>query len=104
LALTASEVETVARWFSVAQALYLLWLDSGEYETYAKSRLVDPRGQVNLDGIEVARMLSSRIETRLWIFHDTDDGKPTQCPICGEDLDTNVRWGSGRCPRCPIQI
>jgi hypothetical protein len=104
LALSAPEVEAVARWFSVAKSLYLLWLDSGEYEAYAKARLSDPHGRVNRLGIEVAELLSTRIETRLWLFHDTDDGEPTRCPVCGEDLDTKVRWGTGKCPRCPVFI
>ena len=104
LKLTMEETELVARWFSAATALYRLWLDSGEYEECAKARLLDPNGQVNRDGLEVARTLSARIPTRLWFFHDTDDGEPTHCPICRSELDTDVKWGTGRCPRCPIQL
>ena len=104
LGLTAHETESVARWYSAATALYRLWLHSGEYEEYAKARLLDPSGQVNRDGLEVARLLSQRIPTRLWFFHDTDDGTPTHCPICGTALETNVQWGTGQCPNCPIQV
>lgn len=104
LALTVAETETVARWFSKATALYRLWLDSGEYEEWAKARLIDPNGQVNREGLEVARMLSARVPTRLWFFHDTDDGQPTHCPVCRSALDTKVKWGTGRCPQCEIQV
>ena len=104
LSLTVEETELVARWFSAASALYRLWIDSGEYEEYAKARLVDPRGQVNRDGLQVARTLSVRIPTRLWLFRDTDDGAPTECPVCGGALDTDVAWGSGQCRTCPIHI
>jgi hypothetical protein len=104
LGLSAEETESVAGWLSAASALYRLWLDSGEYEEYAKARLLDPNGQVNRGGLEVARTLSARIPTRLWFFHDTDDGEPTNCPICRSELDTDVKWGTGRCPKCPIQI
>ena len=104
LQLTVEETEAVARWFSTASALYRLWLDSGEYEEYAKSRLLDPEGQVNRDGLEVARRLSVKVPTRLWFFHDTDDGEPAQCPVCGVELNTDVKWGTGRCPDCPIQV
>ena len=104
LKLTLEETEAVARWFSVASALYRLWLDSGEYEEYAKARLLDPNGQVNSDGLEVARTLSARIPTRLWFFHDTDDGEPANCPVCRSELDTDVKWGTGRCPKCPIHL
>lgn len=102
--LTADETESVASWFSVASALYRLWLDSGEYEEYAKARLLDPNGQVNRDGLEVARTLSARIPTRLWFFRDTDDGEPTHCPICRNELNTDVKWGTGTCLSCGIQL
>jgi hypothetical protein len=104
LKLTAEETEAVARWFSAADALYRLWLDSGEYEEYAKARLLEPNGQVNRDGLEVARALCTRIPTRLWFFSDTDDGEPTNCPVCHRKLETDVMWGTGKCPRCPIQL
>ena len=104
LKLTIEETELVAGWFSVADALYRLWLDSGEYEEYAKARLLDPDGQVNRAGLEVARTLSARIPTRLWFFHDTDDEEPTHCPICRNELDTDVKWGTGMCPSCGIQL
>src|SRR5436190_3844941 len=86
LKLTVDETETVAAWFSTATALYRLWLASGEYEEYAKARLLDSHGQVNRDGLKAAQTLSERIPTRLWLFYDTDDGTPTHCPICGNEL------------------
>jgi hypothetical protein len=104
LALTATETEGVARWFSVASALYRLWLDSGAYEVFAKAQLLDAKGRVNVDGLEVARSLSAHLPTRLWFFRDADDGEATNCPVCGELLDTNVEWGTGQCPRCPILV
>jgi hypothetical protein len=104
LELTAAETEEVAGWFSVASALYKLWLDSGEYEQYAKERLIDPNGEVNMKGLAIARTLSERVPTKLWFFSDTDDGTPTHCPICGANLDTNVKWGTGCCEGCKIQM
>lgn len=104
LNLSVGETESVAGWFAAANALYRLWLDSGEYEEYAKSRLIDPDGQVTRDGLKLARTLSARVPTRLWLFRDTDDGEPTHCPICGGELDTNVKWGAGRCAVCPVHV
>ena len=104
LQLTVEETEAVARWFSSAAALYRLWLDSGEYEVYAKSCLLDPKGQINRDGIALARRLSARVPTRLWFFSDTDDGVPTNCPVCLEPLELAVKWGTGVCKACPIQM
>jgi hypothetical protein len=104
LGLTVQETEAVASWFSVASALYRLWLNSRAYEDYAKAQLTDPQGQVNRDGVHLARMLSARLPTRLWFFRDTDDAEPTHCPLCGEALECEVKWGTGACPSCPILI
>jgi len=92
LQLTAEETHYIAHWFGAASALYRLWLDSGEYEQYAKQRLLDPQGQINIAGREIARKLSEKWPTRFWFFHDTDDGEPTQCPICQNPLDEDVKW------------
>ncbi len=104
IALTADESESIARWFSASSALYRLWLHSGEYENYAKERLLDPNGQINKVGAEIARTLSAKLPTQLWFFHDSDDGEPTECPVCSKQLDTSVRWGTGQCATCFIHI
>jgi hypothetical protein len=104
LQLTAEETHDIAHWFGAASALYRLWLDSGEYEQYAKERLLDPQGQINGAGREIARKLSEKWPTRFWFFSDTDDGEPTHCPICHDPLDEDVKWGTGCCRQCFIQI
>ena len=104
LKLSTQETEAVAGWYAVASSLYRLWLDSGEYEDYAKSCLVDPNGQVTRDGLKLAEALSDILPTKLWLFSDSDDGTPTHCPICGSELDTNVRWGTGACSKCRVQM
>ena len=104
LQLSVEETESIACWFSAADALFRLWLDSGEYESYAKSCMLDPNGQVNRDGLKIAEMLSARVPTRWWFFYDTDDGVPTRCPMCSELLDTEVEWGTGRCRTCAIHV
>ncbi len=104
LQLTTEETEAIARWYSAAGALYRLWLDSGEYEEYAKACLLDPNGQVNRDGLEVVGSLSARMPTRLWYFRDTDDGEVMSCPVCEGELDTEVKRGMGKCLKCPIQL
>jgi hypothetical protein len=104
LHLTVRETESVANWFSVASALYRLWLDSGQYEQYAKQQLLDIKGQVNRDGLAIAEMLSAKIPAKLWLFYDTDDGIPDACPRCAQPLDTDVKWGTGKCESCRIQM
>jgi len=104
LQLSAEETEQIAHWFSAVSALYRLWLDSGEYEAYAKGRLLDPKGQINVKGLEIAETLSLKLPTKLWFFSDTDDGEPTHCPICGSKLDNKVKWGTGCCESCRVQM
>jgi len=104
ISLTTDETESIARWFSASSALYRLWLHSGEYENYAKERLLDPNGDINAEGRRIARELSAKIPTQMWYFHDTDDGEPTSCPVCCNTLDTDVKWGSGQCSACHIHI
>jgi hypothetical protein len=65
---------------------------------------IDPNGQITRDGLNLALTLSTRILTRLWLFYDTDDGTPTHCPICRNELDTDVKWGTGTCANCRVQI
>jgi hypothetical protein len=102
--LTSEETESIARWYSAASALYRLWLDSGEYEEYAKARLLDPDGQINRDGRKIAAALSQRIPTKHWFFHDTNDNEPTHCPVCSKPLDTSAKFGTGICESCHVQI
>lgn len=101
LPLTSDEIREIAGWNSIANALYKLWLDSTEYEAYAKEKLLDPNGQVNRRGIEAARCLSSKIPTWFWFFR-ADDVFIDKCPLCDEPLDADVEWADGRCMKCKI--
>jgi predicted nucleic acid-binding Zn ribbon protein len=102
LPLTSDEIREIAGWNSIANALYKLWLDSTEYETYAKEKLLDPNGHVNQRGIAAARCLSSKIPTWFWFFRDADDGIPDKCPLCGDALDADVQWAERRCTKCKV--
>lgn len=108
LGLTVEEVEAVARWHSVNRSLHALWLDSGEYEDWAKARLLDVSSEVNRDGLKVARTLSARLPTCVWLFRDSGDGcdagEVVDCPLCRKPLDTAVSYGSGRCLECHVLI
>ena len=108
LGLTVEEVEAVAAWHSVNRGLYALWLDSGEYEAWAKARLLDLSGQVNQKGMEAAKMLSARLPTFVRLFRDCmDDEYETpvdDCPVCGKPLDQDVNMGWGKCPQCHVLV
>jgi hypothetical protein len=109
LGLSIEEIDTVARWHSVNRGLHALWLNSGEYEPYAKARLLDLSGQVNQDGMKVARMLSAHRPTYIWLFRDSEDDYVegevvVDCPMCGKPLDKNVKYGSGICMDCHVLL
>ena len=78
--------EAIAFWNSVSGSLYLLWLHSGEYEQWARDRLLDPRGEVNTRGIEIAKQLGSIAKTYYWWFSESPETAPKACPLCGAEL------------------
>lgn len=99
--------EKIARWRSVYRSLYLLWLDSGEYETWAMERLRDPDGSVNIDGREIVRPLNAHIRAYYWWFNDIGvDGykPPDDCPVCFGTLTTCDDRQFNKCDRCSIFI
>jgi hypothetical protein len=102
--LTPGQVDLIASCFNVYGSLYNLWIDSGEYEQWAKSRLLDRKGQVNISGMKLAESLSEGFPTYYWWFWDADDGDPECCPNCNAPLDKYVYWGTGKCDKCRIII
>lgn len=104
LGLSDAEVDEIASCFNVYGSLYRLWLDSGEYETWAKERLVDPNGQVNRKGKAIAQKLSERWPSYYWWFYDTNDGVPDKCPSCRSLLNGAVHWGTGKCDVCRVIV
>lgn len=79
-------VEEIASWLSVCDALDRLWLDSAEYEEFAREQLEDINSAVNLRG----RCVSSRLAQSRKCFYSwfQDQGSPlwvppTNCPLCG---------------------
>jgi hypothetical protein len=104
LQLSSELAHAIFRWQSAFGSLYNLWLDSGEYELWAKERMLDPLGQVNTDGLHLARELSKQLPTRYWWFHDTDDPFPSTCPSCNSTLDPSGKYGDFQCSQCPVLI
>jgi len=63
--------EKLAFWQSFHNCFYLLWLDSGEFESWAKAQLEDPGSPVNKRGRELVSELSARRTAFYWWFQDT---------------------------------
>jgi hypothetical protein len=80
--------EDIASWRFVHRSLYWLWLDSGQYETWAARQLADPQGEVHREGRDLVRRLNETIRAYYWWFQDSDDDHPPadRCPVCGGEL------------------
>ena len=81
--------EEIATWLSSHRSLYCLWLSSGEYETWARDRLSDPHGEVNVEGRKIVRQLNHHARAYYWWFQDTDVedySPPDMCPNCNKLL------------------
>lgn len=98
--------EAIAFWTWTYQSLEYLWLDSGEYEAWARARLEDPEGEVNRRGLELtARLNGLRRTYYVWfVAHGDDDGPPPanclRCPRCNGE--TEPRGNYRVCNGCSI--
>jgi hypothetical protein len=100
-----SLVDDLAEWRSLRAAFETLWLDSAEFEDWARQHLLDPSSPPNARGLDVARKLSAhRLSYMAW-FEDlgVDEVPPlTACPRCGGPLEQE---GQGRvCRACLIAV
>ncbi len=102
--LSQIQAESIFAWQRAFGSLYNLWLDSGEYESWAKAKMLDPNGQVNLLGVALAAELSRQLPTRYWWFHDEEESLPSACPSCGSTLSPSNQHGHLRCSQCPVLI
>jgi len=104
LGLSVKMVDKIADWKQVRNGLFLLWLDSKEYESWAKERLSDKNGQVNQDGMKITKELSKIFPTYYWWFNEDDKHEPEVCPMCSEPLTNKFGHGNGECIPCKIII
>ena len=103
LELKASLVEAIASWRDTHDSLYWLWLESGAYEQWAKSELLNAKGAMNQDGLQIRCDLHSILQCEYWWFTDSDDPEPTNCPVCTSALsESETAWGTYHCPACHI--
>jgi predicted nucleic acid-binding Zn ribbon protein len=89
LGMSEELIESIANWRQVHEALYMLWLDSGDYADWAKSQLLDLSGQVNRLGRQAQSKLHTIRKCYYWYFQDTGnpDREPmSTCPDCAQPL------------------
>jgi hypothetical protein len=97
--------EEFASWQSFHNCFYLLWLDSGEFESWAQAQLEDPGSRVNKWGLELVTELRAFHPAYYWWFQDNgaEDFEPlSRCPACQSAL--TERRGRHVCEQCSIVV
>jgi hypothetical protein len=97
--------EKLAFWQSFHDCFFRFWLDSGEFESWAKTQLEDPRSPVNTRGLELVAELRALRPTYYWWFQDNgaEDFQPlSRCPACQNVL--LERLGRHVCEQCFIVV
>ncbi|MEW6127074.1 MAG: DUF2310 family Zn-ribbon-containing protein [Acidobacteriota bacterium] len=105
LQLTPSVVDEIASWRQFYSCFYNLWLDSGEFEDWARSQLSDPHSPVNERGYKLCEKLQSIRHCYYWWFQDTGEEKfeaLSNCPRCNRRLVEEVNRSV--CDQCRIIV
>jgi predicted nucleic acid-binding Zn ribbon protein len=90
LVLDLDMIQAIAFWDAGHGAIETLELQSGQYETWARARLLDPESPTNAEGRELAQRLNERRRCYMWFFQpeSDDDWRPREtCPVCGNALE-----------------
>ncbi len=105
LGITSQLARGIAYWRYLHAALFALWLDSEDYEDWARAQLEDPNGRVAVMGLELVDALNQYVRTYYRWFEDAseDDFVPlSQCPRCGGSLDQ--QFACFVCEICSIVV
>ena len=97
--------DQLAGWRVFHDCFYLLWLDSGEFEAWAKAQLEDPASPVNTRGRELVAALGELGPTYYAWFEDAgaEGGEPLRrCPVCEGALVE--RYARRLCEGCAIAV
>jgi hypothetical protein len=97
--------EGIAYWRHLHDALYALWLDSSDYELWARRQLEDPSGRVNVLGLKIVQELNGYHHAFFWWFQDSGDetfAPLSRCPRCSASLAPHI--GRLVCESCRIVV
>jgi hypothetical protein len=101
LNLTIEQIDAIANWNAIYGSVYRLWLDSREYEHWAKHELEAADSAVNLCGLACANVLSAERPTYVWWFLEYGE-KRADCPKCRQALTRRSGWAV--CEACRILV
>jgi len=102
LHLSEELAQDLVSWRTVYAALYDLWLDSSDYEAFARAALLDPSGDVNRRGLALAAKLSKQRPTYYWWFSEGADSAPQQCPVCHSQMTEHATRRFCFCHVCHV--
>ena len=106
-ALTPVLVSEIVKWRAIDDALHHLWLDSGEYESWAKAQLSDIKSPANTQGLHLREKLNVLRRCYFAYFQD-QSGENFQsiqtCPNCHLTLTVypNGKFFQLVCEDCSI--
>ncbi len=89
LPLSDKLIEEIAFWTGIHDAIYRLWLASGEYEDWARGELLNISNPFNQEGQQIQSELNLIRRCYFWYFQDetSDDYEVLKaCPSCGVHL------------------
>ena len=95
----------LSKWAKSYNSLFILWSETIEYREWAKQRLLDEIGSINLEGIELAQQCDLIRKTYYWIFQDNsnkDYVQPLYCPFCGASMAPILKNDFKVCHDCRV--
>lgn len=107
LKLNQKTIDEIANWSGLYGAIDQLWLDSAEYEEWAKTELTNMESRINKLGLSANRSMNKLHKCYYWYFQDESDENFLafkKCPSCkGKLTDYNDGIFKQRiCERCLI--
>ncbi len=95
----------ILKWAKTYNSLFTLWSDTTEYREWAKQKLQDEIGSINLEGLQLAQQYNVMRKTYYWMFQDNSDKdyvQPQQCPFCGAPMVSILNNDFKVCHGCRV--
>jgi len=103
-------IHKIASWRNFHDCFYRLWLDSKEFEDWAKEQLSNPNSPVNKRGLAIKNEIGRSYECFYWWFvdHSSECYKPLlECPNCNGGMikrENKFNVDTQLCRNCDIII
>ena len=110
LALPVAMVDRIAHWTALAGAIKTLELDSGPYEQWAQTELLNLDSPVNMEGLSLRHDLDAVRRCYYVLFQQIGaDGAfvvPATCPSCDRSFQayTSDRFTRSLCESCSLAL